>query len=108
MVEDTTYFGMLFSLSAHSPVRSFQRVANHSSLRRPSSNASAPSVSSVSSLAHGSRSLPPDRPNQPPSREPSSPSGSSTTPSSERLVVITILPIAVLLFQSLSDEPVVS
>src|ERR1700722_9124072 len=66
-VEDTTYLGMLFNLSAHSPLRDSQRVANHSSLRRPSSRASAPSASSVSTLAHPARSLPPNRVNQPPS-----------------------------------------
>src|SRR3989449_4121479 len=92
-VEDTTYLGMLFSRSAHSPVREAHRVANHSSLRRPSSRASARRASSVSTSAHGSRSLPPNWPNQPPSLKPSCPSGSWTTPSSEAFVVITIFPI---------------
>ena len=68
-MEDTTYLGMLFNLSAHSPLRDSHRVANHSSLRRPSSKASAPSASSVSTLAHASRSFPPNWPNQPPSAE---------------------------------------
>src|SRR6266700_634413 len=84
-VEDTTYLGRLFNLSAHSP------------LRRPSSRASVPSASSSSSLAHASRSLSPNWPNQPPSLKPSSPSGSWTTPSSETFVLITIFPISVLL-----------
>src|SRR6266567_5385298 len=96
-VEDTTYLGRLFNLSAHSPLRDAHRVPNHSSLRRPSSKASAPSASSVSSLAHASRSLPPNRPNQPPSLKPSSPSGSWMTPSSETFVLITIFPMSVLL-----------
>src|SRR5690349_7111095 len=96
-VEDTTYLGMLFSRSAHSPVREAHRVANHSSLRRPSSRASARSASSVSTSAHCSRSLPPNWPNQPPSLKPSCPSGSWTTPSSEAFVVITIFPMPVLL-----------
>src|SRR5207248_7571335 len=87
--------GMLFSRSAHSPVRDAHRVANHSSLRRPSSRASARSASSVSTSAHCSRSLPPNWPNQPPSLKPSSPSGSWTTPSSEAFVVITIFPMPV-------------
>src|SRR6266446_4966423 len=97
-VEDTTYFGRLFNLSAHSPGRDDHRVPNHSSLRRPSSRSSAPSASSNSTLAHSSRSLPPNWPNQPPSLKPSSPSGSWTTPSSETFVLITIFPISVLLF----------
>src|SRR5260370_22996708 len=92
-VEDTTYFGRLFNLSAHSPGRDDHRVPNHSSLRRPSSRASAPSASSNSTLAHSSRSWPPNWPNQPPSLKPSSPSGSWTTPSSETFVLITIFPI---------------
>src|SRR6266446_3590436 len=96
-VEDTTYFGRLFNLSAHSPGRDDHRVPNHSSLRRPSSRASAPSASSNSTLAHSSRSLPPNWPNHPPSLKPSSPSGSWTTPSSETFVLITIFPILVLL-----------
>src|SRR5580700_11398365 len=95
-VEDTTYFGRLFNLSAHSPGREDQRVPNHSSLRRPNSRASAPSASSNSTLAHCSRSLPPNCPNHPPSLKPSSPSGSWTTPSSETFVLITIFPISVL------------
>src|ERR1700733_9543836 len=97
-VEDTTNLRMLFSLSAHSPLRDCQREANHSSLRRPSSKASAPKASSVSTLAQPSRSFPPNWPNQPPSVDPSWPSGSSTTPSSEMLVVMTIFPISGLHF----------
>src|ERR1700746_2930457 len=97
-VEDTTYLGRLFSLSAHSPFRDAHRAANHSSLRRPSRRASAHSASSSSTLAHSSRSLPPNWPNQPPSLKPSSPSGSWTTPSSEAFVVITIFPMPVLLW----------
>src|SRR6266852_9009665 len=65
-VEDTTYLGRLFSLSAHSPLRDSHRAANHSSLRRPSSRASVCSASSSETLAHSSRSLPPNSPNQPP------------------------------------------
>src|ERR1700722_2289563 len=98
-LEDTTFLGMLFNLSAHSPLRDSQRVANPSSLRRPSSRATAPRASSVSTFAHASRSLPPNWPNQPPRVNPSWPSGSSTTPSSEMLVVMTIFPIAGLLFR---------
>jgi hypothetical protein len=56
-VEDTTYLGMRFSLSAHSPVRAAQRAKNHSSLRRPSSRASAPSASSVSRRSSGAEVL---------------------------------------------------
>src|SRR5712691_3820961 len=96
-VEDTTYLGRLFNLSAHAPLRDSHRAANHSSLRRPSSRASVPSASSSSTLAHASRSLPPNWPNQPPSLKPSSPSGSWTTPSSETFVLITIFPMSVLL-----------
>src|ERR1700722_14954899 len=93
-VEETTYLGMLFNRSAHSPVRSCHRVANHSSLLRPSSMASACSASSVSTLVQPSRSLPPNWANQPPSLKPSWPSGSWTTPSSETLVVTTSFPIS--------------
>src|SRR5437763_8554421 len=70
-VEDTTYLGRLFNLSAHSPLRDSHRAPNHSSLRRPRSSASVPTASSSSSLAHASRSLPPNWPNQPPSLKPS-------------------------------------
>src|SRR5487761_969240 len=96
-VEDTTYLGRLFNLSAHAPLRDAHRAANHSSLRRPSSRASVPIASSSSTLAHSSRSLPPNSPNQPPSLKPSAPSGSWTTPSSETFVLITIFPMSVLL-----------
>src|SRR6516165_12194339 len=65
-VEDTTYLGRLFSLSAHSPLRGSHRAANHSSVRRPSSRASALSASSSSSSAHSSRALSPISKNQPP------------------------------------------
>src|SRR5271169_6529287 len=92
-VEDTTYLGRLFSLSAHASLLGSHRAANHSSLRRPSRRASVPSASSYSTLAHSSRSLPPNWPNQPPSLKPSSPSGSWTTPSNETFVLITIFPI---------------
>src|SRR5260221_7873089 len=92
-VADTTYLGRLFNLSAHSPVRDTHRVANHSSLRRPSRRASVPSASSSSSLAHSSGPLSPHWPNQPPSLKPSSPSWSWTTPSTETFVLITIFPI---------------
>src|SRR6266436_8163429 len=97
-VEDTTYLGRLFSLSAQAPLRDSHRAANHSSLRRPSSRASVRSASSSSTLVHSSRSLPPNWPNQPPRLKPSRPSGSWTTPSSETFVLITIFPISVLLF----------
>src|ERR1700738_3116145 len=70
-VEDTTYLGRLFHLSAHSPVRDAHRVANHSSPRLPASRGSVPSASSSSTLAHSSRSLPQNWPNQPPSLKPS-------------------------------------
>src|SRR5216683_4947472 len=92
-VEDTTYLGRLFNLSAHSPLRDSHRTAKYSSLRRPSSRASAPSASSTSTLAHSSRSLSPTWPNQPPCLKPSSPVGSWTTPSSETFSLITIFPI---------------
>src|ERR1022692_2814047 len=95
-VEDTTYLGRLFNLSAHGSVRDAHRVANHSSLCRPSSSASVRRASSNSTLAHASRSLPPNWPNQPPILKPSLPSGSWTTPSSETFVLITIFPISVL------------
>ena len=55
-VEDTTYLGMLFSRSAHWPLRDSHREANHASLRLPSSRASARSASSSRILAHSSRS----------------------------------------------------
>src|SRR5580692_4182770 len=97
-VDETTYLGRLFNRSAHSPVRFSHRVANHSSLLRPSSMASHCSASSVSTLVHSSRSLPPNWRNQPPCLKPSSPSGSWTIPSSETLVVTTIFPISILLF----------
>src|SRR6202046_4568456 len=95
-VEDTPYVGRLFSRSAHSPVRAAHRGANHSSVRRPSSSASAPSASSSETFCHASRSLPPNWPNHPPSRNPSAPSGSWTTPSSETFVLLTIFPMSVL------------
>src|SRR5215472_4497978 len=101
-VEDTTYLGRLFSLSAHSPLRDSHRVANHSSLRRPSSRASVPSASPSSTLAHASRSLSPIWPNQPPNLKPSSPVGSWTTPSSETFSLMTIFPMSVLLRLALS------
>src|SRR3984885_7040779 len=102
-VEDTTYLGMLFSRSAHGPLRDSQRVANHSSLRRPSSRASARSASSNRTLAPPARSEPPIRLNQPPFRRPSSPVGSWTTPSSDTFSLITIFPITVLLSSALFD-----
>src|SRR5262245_58510127 len=95
-VADTTYLGRLFNLSAHSPVRDAHRVANHSSVRRPSSRALVRSASASSTSAHSSISSPPNWPNQPPSRKPSLPSVSWTTPSSETFVLITIFPILVL------------
>src|SRR5713226_6305255 len=101
-VEDTTYLGRLFNLSAHSPLRDSHRTANHSSLRRPSSRASAPSASSSSTLAHSSRSLSPIWRNQPPCLKPSSPVGSWTTPSNETFSLTIILPISVLLWLVLS------
>src|SRR6202050_2852188 len=102
-VEDTTYLGMLFSRSAHGPLRDSQRVANHSSLRRPSSRASARSASSNRTLAHSARSKSPTRLNQPPFRRPSSPVGSWTTPSSETFSLITIFPITIPLSSALSE-----
>src|ERR1700730_14859763 len=96
-VADTTYLGRLFNLSAHSPFRDSHRAANHSSLRRPSSSASAPSASSSLSLAHASRSLSPIWSNQPPRPKPSSPVGSRVTPSSETFSLTMIFPIVVLL-----------
>src|SRR5215467_2785607 len=75
-VADTTYLGRLFSLSAHTPVLDSHRVANHSSVRRPSSSASVASASSVSTLAHSSKSVAVIVPNQPPCLKPSSPVGS--------------------------------
>src|SRR5690349_3397703 len=104
-VEDTTYLGRLFSLSAQSPLRDSHRAANHSSLRRPSSRASAPSASSSASLAHASRSLSPVRPNQPPCLKPSSPVGSWVTPSSETFSLTTIFPISVLLVVGVCHLP---
>src|SRR5260370_13651603 len=100
-VEDTTYLGRLFNLSAPSPLRDSHRTAKYSSLRRPSSRASAPSASSSSTLAHSSRSLSPIWRNQPPCVKPSSPVGSWTTPSSETFSLTMILPIAVLLWLAL-------
>src|SRR6185437_10549528 len=94
-VADMTYLGRLFSWFAHSSVLVAQRVANHSSLRRPSSRAAVPSASSYKTLPHSVRSSPPERRNQPPSRNPSLPSGSSTMPSTEQFVLITIFPMAV-------------
>src|SRR5215831_9503854 len=94
-VEDTTYLGRLFSRSAHSPGRDAHLAANHSSLRRPSSNASARSASAYEILPHSSRSFPPNWANQPPSLKPSLPSGSWTTPSSDTFVLMTIFPMSV-------------
>src|SRR5258707_15575706 len=96
-VEETTYLGRLFSLSAHSPGRDDHRTANHSSLRRPSRKASVRSASSLSILAHAARSLSPTSTNQPPRVKPSLPSGSWTTPSTDTFVLITIFPISVFL-----------
>src|SRR5271165_119084 len=96
-VADTTYLGMPFSRSAHSPVRDGQRAANHSSVRRPSSRAAELRASACEILANSPTSLPPQRPNQPPRPKPSLPSGSCTTPSSDTFVLMTIFPIAVLL-----------
>src|SRR5271157_4299640 len=93
-VEDTTYLGRLFNLSAHSPGLDAHRAANHSSRRRPSSRAAVCSASAYSTLPHSSRSLPPSWTNQPPSLKPSAPSGSWTTPSSETFVLITIFPMS--------------
>src|SRR6516165_7143965 len=96
-VDDTTYLGRLVNRSAHWPVLPNHRAANHSSLFRPSRMASDCSASSVSTLAHPSRSWPPNWPNQPPCADPSWPSGSWTTPSSETLVATTIFPMSILL-----------
>src|SRR3954451_4341434 len=95
--EDTTYLGRLFNLSAHSPLRDSHRAANHSSLCRPSSMASAPRASSSSSFAHPWRSLSLVWRNQPARPKPSSPVGSWTTPSSETFSLTMILPILFLL-----------
>src|SRR6478736_6604199 len=91
-VDETTYLGRLFSLSAHSPSRGFHREPKYSSLRRPRSKAEAPSASSSPRPAQSSRS--PFRYcwNQPPCLEPSSPVGSPMTPSSETFSLIRILP----------------
>src|SRR5215813_2080767 len=94
-VEDTTYLGRLFNLSAHSPLRDSHRPANHSSVRRPSRKASAPCASPNPTLAHSSRSLSPIWLNQPPNLKPSSPVGSWTTPSSETFSLMTIFPMSV-------------
>src|SRR5277367_1785410 len=75
-VEDTTYLGKPFIRAAHGSVRPGVRVPNHSSLLRPSNMASACNVSSVSCLAHPSKSFPTNCLNQPPCLKPSSPSGS--------------------------------
>src|SRR6266508_6066866 len=96
-MDDTTYLGRLFNLSAHSPLRVDHRAPKYSSVRRPNSRASAPSASASSTLAHASRSLSRNWSNQPPCLKPSSPVGSSTTPSSETFSLITILPISGLL-----------
>src|SRR6266851_9975765 len=96
-VDDTTYFGMRFSLSAHSPSRGSHSAAKNSSVRRPSSRASASSASLSSTLPHSSRSLPPNWPHQPPCLKPSSPTGSWTIPSSETFSLTMIFPISVLL-----------
>src|SRR3954471_21683309 len=98
MVEDTTYLGRLFNLSAHSPLRPTQRGPKYSSLRRPNSRASAPSASSNSTLAHSASSFSPTALNQPPCLKPSSPVGSWTTPSSVTFSLMTIFPILVLLW----------
>src|SRR5439155_20795542 len=91
-VADTTYFGMLFNLSANAPVRDGHRAANHSYVRRPISMASAPRASSSASLASAGRSL--IRPTQPPRGKPSSPAGSWMTPSSDTLSLTTIFPMS--------------
>src|SRR5262245_28561144 len=96
-VDETTYLGRLFNLSAHAPLREFHRGPRYSSLRRPKRRASAPSASASPSSAHASRSFAPSSLNQPPYRKPSSPVGSSTTPSSVMFWLTTILPISVLL-----------
>src|SRR5262245_57804250 len=103
-VEDTTYLGMLFNLSAHSPLRDAHRAAKNSSVRRPSSRAWVPSASSSRTLAASplTAASPPNWPAQPPRRKPSPPSGSWMTPSSETLVLITIFPMSVLLWQAVS------
>src|SRR5438445_4933633 len=70
-VDDTTYLGRLFILSAHwrltrSPIDG-AREANHSKLLLPSNSASAARTSFVSLTTHSSRSLPPTNWwNQPP------------------------------------------
>src|SRR5262249_7669289 len=95
-VEDTTYLGRLFSLSAHSPLRDAHRAAKNSSVRRPSSRAWVPSASACRTLAASPLTAGPPSiwPIQPPRPKPSSPSGSWTTLSSETLMLITIFPIA--------------
>src|ERR1700684_3903647 len=75
-VDDTTYLGRPFSLSAHGPLRDSHRTANHSSLRRPSSKAAALCASPARTAAHSSRSRPASCPPQPPCLKPSSPIGS--------------------------------
>src|SRR5262249_55008189 len=96
-VEDTTYLGTLFKLSAHSPLPDDHRAPKRSSLRRPKYTASAPSASANSPSAHASRSLSRNSSNQPPCLKRSSPVVSSTTPSSEMFSFTTIFPISVLL-----------
>jgi hypothetical protein len=91
-VEETTYLGMLFSLSARAPSRDGHRAAKNSYVRRPNSCASAPSASSSSLLPASARSV--TLPTQPPCLNPSTPDGSSMTPSSETFSLMTIFPIA--------------
>src|SRR3954468_2206881 len=75
-VDDTMYLGMLFSRSKYSPLRDGVGDPNHSSLRRPSSNALARNALLVRGLNHGSGSLPANCFHQPPRLNPSSPPGS--------------------------------
>src|SRR5215475_1634666 len=79
-VEETTYLVEPLNLSANSPSREGQCFANSSKVRRPSSIASEPIVSSSLNL---SPSSPRSKRNaQPPPSRSSDPPGSSKTPSS--------------------------
>src|SRR5436190_2374120 len=95
-VEDTTYFGMPFNLSASSLLRDGHRAARNSYIRRPNSWASAPSASSSNTLPASSRPRSPTRPTQPPRAKPSTPAGSCTTPSTDTFSLTTIFAITVL------------
>src|SRR5580765_4238749 len=101
-VEETTYLVEPLNLSANSPSREGQCFANSSKVRRPSSIASEPIVSSSLNLSPSSPRS--NRNAQPPRSRSSDPPGSSKTPSNVTNSVTTTRAISASFYSSLTGR----